>query len=182
MLPNNPSYQSNTIFYGISSLDCSRGASITVSAYPTVYNNSKGDQFILNAQTWKLSFIALADYSFLQYMTLKCDLPGANCDNKCQNSTTPHFILNGACSYCQYTCLTCNVSNSASVCDSCDITRVLNTLTKKCDCKSGYFDPYQNNYTCKSCYPCATCSNSNQVCLTCYTNLHMIKNSVLSSC
>jgi hypothetical protein len=48
-LPNDTSYQSNVLFYGISSLDCSRGASISISAYPTIYNNSNTDQFMLNA-------------------------------------------------------------------------------------------------------------------------------------
>ena len=183
LLPNNSSYQGITIFYGISSLDCSKGGSVAISAYPTTYNNSNRDQFVLNAQTWKLSFISFADYSYVQYMTLKCNLPGANCDNKCQNSTNPRFILNGVCSFCQYSCLTCNISNSASICDSCDnATRMLNTKTKKCDCKSGFFDTYQGSYTCQSCYPCATCTNNNQVCLTCFTSLHMVKNSVLSTC
>lgn len=49
MLPVNPNYQSNTIFYGLSSLDCSKGGSIAISAYPTIYNNSNADQFVLNA-------------------------------------------------------------------------------------------------------------------------------------
>ncbi len=119
----------------------------------------------------------------MQYKTLKCDLPGANCDNKCQTSSTPHFIVNSICSYCHYSCLTCNVSNSVSVCDSCDVqTRILNNVTRRCDCISGFYDPYQNNYTCQSCFPCKTCSSSNKVCLTCLTDLRMIKNSVLSTC
>lgn len=48
-LTSDTSYQSNVLFYGISSLDCSRGASISISAYPTIYNNSNTDQFMLNA-------------------------------------------------------------------------------------------------------------------------------------
>lgn len=125
--------------------------------------------------------MAYASYQYVQYESLRCDLPGSNCDVNCQNSPQPHFLLNGICQYCQYSCLTCNTSNSASICDTCHSTRSLNPSTKLCDCLVGYYDSF-NNYTCKSCFPCATCSLSSSVCLTCHEELHMVKNSVLSTC
>lgn len=48
-LPNDPNFQDNNIFYGISGLDCSRGASMTISAYPTILSNQNINQFVLNA-------------------------------------------------------------------------------------------------------------------------------------
>ena len=91
---------------------------------------------------------------------------GSNCDVNCQNSPLPHFLLNGICQYCHYSCLTCNASNSVSTCDSCSTTRTLSPTTQQCTCLPGYYDTFQN-YTCLSCFPCATCSLSNKVCTTC---------------
>ena len=48
-LPVNDNYENSVIFYGISGIDCSRGASIAISAYPTFFDNKNINQFILNS-------------------------------------------------------------------------------------------------------------------------------------
>jgi len=48
-LNNNGDFEGNFIFYGISTIHCSGGPSIVLSAYPTIYSNSNTNQFILNS-------------------------------------------------------------------------------------------------------------------------------------
>ena len=49
LLNNNGDFEGNFIFYGISTIHCSAGPSIVLSGFPTLYNNSNTNQFILNA-------------------------------------------------------------------------------------------------------------------------------------
>ena len=121
-----------------------------------------------------------SQYNFIQYMSLRCGLPGANCDGSCLTSPKPHFITGGICSFCQSSCLTCDVSNSATKCDTCDTTRYLNSATGLCSCISGYYDNLQSN-VCSSCFPCLTCNIKN-VCLTCSPEINMVINTILNLC
>ena len=183
-LLNNPSgnYEGNFIFYGISSIHCAGGPSIVLSGYPTIYNNSNTNQFILNAESWKLTYIWSASYQYIQYQTLKCNFPFSNCDSNCNTSPVPHFILNGICQFCHYSCLTCDVVASTSACDTCHTTRQLNPATRLCDCRSGFYDPFRNNYTCFTCFPCQTCAPNSRLCLTCNSSQNLVLNTVLSTC
>ena len=181
-LPIDTNYEGNFLFYGISGVDCMRGPSITLSAYPTISITNSVSEYILNAEAWKLTFVLFGSYSYIQYRTRLCNLTFSNCNPNCLTSPIPHFTLNGICQFCHYSCLTCNIVASITKCDTCDPTRQLSPSTGLCECIAGYFDVVRNNYTCTSCFPCATCSVNSQVCLSCYTNLHMVKNSVLSIC
>ncbi|EAS03999.2 EGF-like domain protein (macronuclear) [Tetrahymena thermophila SB210] len=78
------------------------------------------------------------------------------------------------CQVCDARCKTC--SSSSTKCTSCSDSnnRQLNTSTKKCDCKLGYYvDPVNiSNPTCLKChYSCQSCNGPNQTdCLTCDIN------------
>lgn len=131
-------------------------------------------------QTWQLTLMQSASYNFIQYESLKCGLPGANCDGSCLTSSKPHYVVNGICNFCQTSCLTCNVSNSNTKCDSCDATRTLSNSTGLCVCLPGFYDSFQSN-VCSDCFPCLTC-NLKGVCLTCDASKNMVLNAILASC
>lgn len=116
-------------------------------------------------QTWKLTMMIEAEYNFIQYKSLNCELPGSNCDGSCLTSTKPHYVVAGVCNFCQSSCLTCNITNTNTKCDTCDETRYLNNASGLCICKSGYYDNTQTN-VCNDCFPCLTC-NLKGVCLSC---------------
>lgn len=170
------------IFHGISALECRQGASITLSAFYENYLNpqTQSTQTLLTMQTWQLTFMLSATYNFIQYQSLKCGLPGANCDGSCLGSSRPHFVLNGVCSFCQSSCLSCNITNTNTRCDTCDETRFLSNSSGLCLCLPGFHNNIQTN-KCDSCFPCKTC-NLKGVCLTCDRALNMVLNNILATC
>lgn len=140
-LPANANFENLMIFYGISGLECKQGASITLSAYYESYINpqTSNSQILLTMQTWQLTMMLSSTYNFLQYKSLKCGLPGANCDGSCLTSLQPHYTFNGVCNFCQSSCLSCNVSNINTRCDTCDSTRYLNNASGLCICLPGFY-------------------------------------------
>lgn len=181
-LPTNSSFSGLSLFYGISGLECKQGATIALSASNQLYQrpNSNTSEFILTMYTFKLTLMLAAEYNFVQYASLNCGLPGANCDGSCLTSPEPHYVLNGVCNYCQSSCLTCNVSNSNSRCDSCDATRYLSSSSGLCLCNPGYYDSQTSN-VCSSCFPCLTCSQKG-ICNDCDSSVHLVLNTILDSC
>jgi len=178
-LAPNDKFENLKFFFGISNIDCKDGENIAllgVENYFTGTNNTM--RLLLSMQTWKLTFILSSSFNYIQYNSLKCSLPGANCINTCSKDSKPYFIVSNVCSYCHYSCLTCNVSNTDNKCDTCDTTRTLNPKTNLCDCKPQFYDT-RDNYTCADCFPCGTCEKIN-TCTTCLDNQHMILNSVTS--
>jgi hypothetical protein len=121
-LPYNANFSNLMIFYGISGLECRQGMSIALSAFYQSYLNplTNATNVLLSMQTWKLTMMMEAEYNFIQYKSLNCDIPGSNCDGSCLTSLKPHYVVAGVCNFCQTSCLTCNVSNSNTKCDTCD--------------------------------------------------------------
>lgn len=146
-LPYNADYDNQMLFYGISGLECKQGNSIALSAVHSFYVSPSNNetQVLLTMETWKLTSIIHSEYNFILYQSLRCGLPGANCDGNCLTSTIPHFVVAEVCNFCQQSCLTCDVSNTNTKCDTCDVTRVLSNKTGLCLCKSGFYDSLQSN-------------------------------------
>jgi len=113
-------------------------------------------RLLMQMQTWKLTFMLSSSFNYIQYNSLKCSEPGANCNSTCSKDLRPYFIVSNECKYCHYSCMTCNVSNSDKICDTCHTTRILNPNTKLCDCKPQYYET-RESYICADCFPCGTC-------------------------
>lgn len=177
-----PDFENLQIFYGLSGIEARQGSSITISANHQFYTSPVNNNTLisLNLETWKLTMIMSCEYNFVQYKSLRCDLPNSNCDGNCIRSPKPHFLLNNVCYFCQSSCLTCNISLSNSKCDSCDETRQLNNRTGICACKTGFYDSLTSN-VCNNCFPCASC-NIRGICLTCDAGKNLFINNVLSKC
>ena len=180
-VPPDSDFDNLDIFYGISAVECRQGQSITLSAVHQFYLNPTTNltQVFLTMETWKLTLIQLAEYNFVQYQSLRCDLPNSNCDDNCFSSPLPHFVVNGVCEFCHPSCLSCNIALSTTRCDTCHDTRFLSP-SGLCSCKQGFYDTL-DSFECLSCFPCQTCTLRN-VCQTCDNSLHLVLNPILSIC
>ena len=124
--------------------------------------------------------MAASAFSYIQYKSLKCTEPGANCNTTCSRDLRPFYIVLNQCNYCHYSCLTCDIKNSDNYCDKCHVTRSFNNKTNLCDCRPEFYET-RDNFVCADCFPCATCEKAN-TCISCLEQENMILNVVTGEC
>ena len=119
-LVSNEKFEDLKFFFGISNIDCKDGENIAILGVEKYFTGSDGSmRLLIQMQTWKLTFMLGSSFNYIQYNTLKCSEPGANCNSTCSKDSRPYFVVSNNCQYCHYSCLTCNVSNTDKFCDTC---------------------------------------------------------------
>ena len=127
----NNRFENLKFFFGISRIESKDGQSITLLGVEKYYTSPTDNsvRLLLQMETWKLTLMAASSFNYIQYKSLKCTEPGANCNTTCSKDLRPYFIVLNQCNYCHYSCLTCNVTNSDNYCDKCHVTRIRNSKT-----------------------------------------------------
>ena len=169
--------QTYNTFWGVSYLKTSNQNSLTFSS-----------SFAVNTSITGVSVDQSFEWKFIVFEVKECDASTPyymTSEDKCYD-ICPNFYYESnsdklckACNASAYDCLKCVTNQTCSSCDP--NTRVLNSITNRCDPKPGYYESGSLNATaCDS--NCKTCILDSKNCTSCYVSNYLAGNNTCSPC